>query len=398
MSNVQEALISIYDAAIDQSRWQQALDHVMEQVGSSAASLLVVTTETGKRTGAAPFALQVLSGQLARLDPEIVDHYVAHHAVLETDAWQYLRKLPPGTLLTDDVFYPDLQAVRSRPDFDYVINQMGLFRRMTARLNDNRSWYDAIAFQWDKDILDIPPGAVEQANVLIPHVSKALQLSRSNHQLHQRYQAVIGALDQVQVGVCITDQDGYLMVANQEARRILAMQDGIQLTEEQRLVAKNTQRDAQLRRAIDQVALTAAGRAFQPGETLLIDRLSDEHPFLVDVTPIRDSLGELQRNMSGAMVTIIDPGNHQPFQTRRVAIAYGLSEAEVEVCRLVVDGWSNQAIADERSVSLDTVKTQVRSIMNKTATNRRADLIRLVVQTAPPIKLNDPPEEGWAQN
>ena len=398
MSNVQETLISIYDAAIDQSRWQQALDHVMEQVGSSAASLLMVTTETGKRTGAAPFALQVLSGQLARLEPKIIDYYVAHHAVLETDAWQYLRKLPPCTLLTDDVFYPDLQAIRSRPDFDYLIHHLGLFRRMTARLNDNRSWYDAIAFQWEKEIQEIPPGAIEQANILIPHVSKAFQLSHSNRQLRQRYQAVIGALDKVQIGVCIADQDGYLMIANQEARRILAMQDGIHLNEKQRLVVNDPQRDTQLRRAIDQAALTAAGRAFQPGETLLINRLSNEHPFLIDVTPIRDSLGELQRNMSGAMITIIDPDNHQPFQTRRVAKAYGLSDAEVEVCRLVVDGWSNQAIADERSVSLDTVKTQVRSIMNKTATSRRADLIRLVVQTAPPIKLNDPPEEGWAQN
>jgi len=398
MSNVQQTLISIYDAAIDQSRWQEALDQITAMVGSSSASLIMVPTETGKRVGAAPISLQVLSGQLARLDPALIEHYMTHHAVLEADAWEHLRKLAPGTLLTDNVFYPDMQAIRSRPDFEYLINHLDLFRRMAARLNDNRTWYDAIAFQWHRDVLEIPGQSIEQAKILIPHMSKAFQLARGSQQLLERYQAVIGALDQVQIGVCIADQSGSLVFRNKEARRILEMDDGIRISLQDRLTTNNPDLDARLNGAIDQIALTAAGKALQSGETLLIDRLSGEHPFLVDVTPIRDSLGELEQDLAGAMVTIIDPGNHQPFQTRRVALAYGLSDAEAEVCRFVVEGRSNQAIADERNVSLDTIKTQVKSIMNKTATSRRADLIRLVVRTAPPINLNDPPEEGWAEN
>lgn len=397
MSNVQQTLISIYDAAMDQSRWQEALDHITAMVGSSSASLLMVPTETGTRAGAAPISLQVLSGQLARLDPALVEYYIAHHAVLEADAWEHLRKLPPGTLLTDDVFYADMQAIRSRPDFDYLINHLHLFRRMAARLNDNRTWYDAIAFQWHRDVLEIPDRSIEQAKVLLPHISKAFQLGRSNHQLHQHYRAVIGALDQVQIGVCIADQDGSLVFYNKEARRILEMDDGIRLDPRERLTVNNAVLDARLNAAIEQIALTAAGKALQSGQTLLIDRISGGHPFLVDVTPVRDSLGELKQDLAGAMVTIIDPENHQPFQTKRVALAYGLSDAEGDVCRYVVEGRSNQGIADERSVSLDTVKTQVKSIMNKTGTNRRADLIRLVVRTAPPINLNDPPDEGWAE-
>jgi len=391
MSNVQETLISIYDAAIDQSRWQQALDNITAMVGASSASLLMVSTRAGARAGIPPLSLSVLSGQLAALDPEVVEQYITKHAVLETDAWRVLRNLPPGTLVTDDVVYPDLQSVRSRADYQYLINSLNLFRRMMARLNDNRSWYDAIAFQWHRDVTEIPTEAVEQAKILLPHLSKAFHLARGNHELRQRYQAVIGALDKVQIGVCIADEDARLVICNQEARRILEMDDGLRLNQEERLVVNDSTVDSKLRTAIEQIALTAAGQALQTGETLLIDRPSDQHPFMVDVMPIRDTLGEFKQGMAGALITIIDPSNHRPFQTGRVAMAYGLSEAEAEVCRFVVEGKSNQAIADERSVSLDTVKTQVKSIMSKTGTKRRADLIRLVVSTAPPLSLGDPP-------
>jgi len=398
MSNVQETLISIYDAAIDPARWQDALDNTTTMVGSSSASLLMVTTRAGERVGSVPFSLSVLSGQLASLDPALIAYYVTHHAMLESDSWQRLKELPAGSLLTDNEFYPDMQAVRSRPDYVYLVNQLGLFRRMVARLNDNRSWYDAIGFQWRHDVMEIPSQSIKQARFLLPHLSQAFTLARRNHQLHQRYQAVIGALDQVQIGVCIADEDAGLVISNKEAHRILEMNDGIRIGANGRLIVSDLSTDARLMATIKQIALTAAGKAYQAGATLMIERPSGEHPFLLDVTPIRDCLGELENNVAGAMLTIIDPGNHQPFQTRRVAVAYGLSDAEVEVCRYVVEGRSNQSIADERNVSLDTVKTQVKSIMNKTGTRGRADLIRLVVRTAPPINLDDPPEGGWADN
>lgn len=49
----------------------------------------------------------------------------------------------------------------------------------------------------------------------------------------------------------------------------------------------------------------------------------------------------------------------------RRSIKFGLSERELEVLRLVVDGLGNQEIADKLSVSLDTVKTHVKHILEK---------------------------------
>ena len=48
-----------------------------------------------------------------------------------------------------------------------------------------------------------------------------------------------------------------------------------------------------------------------------------------------------------------------------------LSAREHEVLRLIVDGLSNQEIAERIVVSLDTVKTHVRHIFEKLAVNDR---------------------------
>jgi hypothetical protein len=47
------------------------------------------------------------------------------------------------------------------------------------------------------------------------------------------------------------------------------------------------------------------------------------------------STGELERNLAGALIFIIDPDNNHSVSTRRLALVHGLSETEAEVCRLM---------------------------------------------------------------
>jgi DNA-binding NarL/FixJ family response regulator len=58
---------------------------------------------------------------------------------------------------------------------------------------------------------------------------------------------------------------------------------------------------------------------------------------------------------------------------RRPAFPDGLSEREVEVLRLVALGKTNQQIADELVISLNTVLRHVSSIFNKTGAANRME-------------------------
>jgi two-component system, NarL family, response regulator LiaR len=51
--------------------------------------------------------------------------------------------------------------------------------------------------------------------------------------------------------------------------------------------------------------------------------------------------------------------------------AYALTERELEVLQLIVDGYSNAAIADKLFITVGTVKTHVRNILNKLCADDR---------------------------
>lgn len=65
--------------------------------------------------------------------------------------------------------------------------------------------------------------------------------------------------------------------------------------------------------------------------------------------------------------------------TPLVREAFDLTSAEVEVLRLFAEGHSPAEIAEIRSASLPTVRTQIRMIYEKTDTRNQAELIRMAV-------------------
>ena len=95
----------------------------------------------------------------------------------------------------------------------------------------------------------------------------------------------------------------------------------------------------------------------------------------------------METDLYGAVITIIDPDNSSVIEIERLSKAYELTGAESTITQYLVDGWINSDIAEDRNVSIETVKTQIASIMHKTGAKRRTDIVRLALKTSPPIKL-----------
>jgi DNA-binding NarL/FixJ family response regulator len=58
-------------------------------------------------------------------------------------------------------------------------------------------------------------------------------------------------------------------------------------------------------------------------------------------------------------------------ETKEIQLAYPLTERELEVLKLIVNGYSNASIADELYITIGTVKTHVRNILNKLSADDR---------------------------
>jgi DNA-binding NarL/FixJ family response regulator len=59
---------------------------------------------------------------------------------------------------------------------------------------------------------------------------------------------------------------------------------------------------------------------------------------------------------------------------------YGLTEREMEVLALIVDGYSNPQISEKLVISISTTKTHVHSILQKLYVNSRSKAISMAMQ------------------
>jgi len=379
IANDLSTLPMIYDSAINADIWGDTLERGAANIGAKGALLLIIDQ---RPEGA--FQINHFSN-IWSLAPERAAMYNEKYSHYEKPVWDKLFSSPKQSLILDTEFWKDEPDLLERPDYRYLKNNVGIVHKCAARLNDNLSWWDTLVVHFDEKYSAIPASSVQSIRAMVPHVAKSVELGRSFEILKSQYRAVLSALDYVQIGLCIALEDGTIIVRNEEADRILSANDGIKLDKNKKLNCKNTEKNAALGHAIKSTGMTANGTSALPEAIFSIARPSGLKSLLIEVAPLRDYDRELESNLHGALVSIIDPENSAPFSAKKVAIAYKLSAAESEVCALLVEGLSNLDIADIRNVSPETIKSQVKSIFSKTNCQRRSDLIRLVLKTTPAI-------------
>ena len=141
-----------------------------------------------------------------------------------------------------------------------------------------------------------------------------------------------------------------------------------------------------IRAAIELTARTADGDGNCEGFAISCARTSEAPPFLIEVCPLRDSSGELERSFLGSLVCIIDPSFTKDISSNGPATLFGLSPVETVVCDELLCGHTVREIADIRRVSPETVRTQVKALYAKTGVANRVELIRLAIAANPPIR------------
>jgi DNA-binding CsgD family transcriptional regulator len=116
-----------------------------------------------------------------------------------------------------------------------------------------------------------------------------------------------------------------------------------------------------------------------------VPRRSGRAAFLLEVAPLTDAGKEIGDSFTGCIVYMIDPSRPPRVSTDGMQQVFGLSDVEAAVCRLLIDGRTNAEIADIRGVSTETIKSQLKSLMNKTGVDGRVPLVRLALSVNLPI-------------
>lgn len=80
-----------------------------------------------------------------------------------------------------------------------------------------------------------------------------------------------------------------------------------------------------------------------------------------------------------AALTFYHPRSAAPVDDRVLAAAFDLTPAECRIAHLLAEGFTQKEIAARVGVQHDTVRKQLQSVFQKTATRRQPDLLRLLL-------------------
>lgn len=364
----------IYDCAIDPSGWDAALGEIRQGLRFCNGMFTIWTAPRGLPL------LNVTSGiadEYARRIPDYGADIVAQ--------WGGPERI--ASFAVGDPKVLSWERRRSEwADTDYYrdwIEPQGIVDLMAVAITRDKDTTCSVGFARHGNDGAIGAREVELARLLVPHIQRAVAISRLLDVKSLVASNFSAALDAVATAVILVDGTLSIVSANRAARVMLAG-DGAIVERSGVLGLGSPAATAALRLAVRQGRReeSALGRRGIGIPTMR----HDGSPAVVHVLPLRNGglRAGLAPNADAAIFVAPAAGLPQPHN-ETIAALFDLTPAETRIYAALTGGRTLSETAGALGISLATAKTHLLRLFAKTGTRRQAELVRLAGSFATPV-------------
>lgn len=361
------AICDIYDAAVDSTRWTQALQTACKFVGGEQAVLFWQDTT----------AEDVVTLHRYNDDP--------HYTRLYHEVYAPLNPVFPAAI------FQDVGAVHAATDLVpwSELRETRFFREWIAP----QGMGDSLGVLLEKDALRaaflslpcrdevIDEAARQRLGLLVPHFQRAVAIGRLFVQSAATTAAFARTLDRVDAGVFLLADKGRIVFANAPAQRMLD-EGTILRAARETLGATNLEADRELK----QIVRAIEGGLVQTGGGNASVVLSDHAGvrWIANLLPLVDGerrrTGEMYAAIAAVFVRSSQLGSPLPLET--IARHYGLTASEIRVTEAILRVTGVDAISEMLGISRATVKTHLNRILRKSGAKNQSELIKVIAGLA----------------
>ncbi|WP_067854778.1 helix-turn-helix transcriptional regulator [Nocardia shimofusensis] len=353
-----EIVARIERAALYPAEWSRAVDDVVEALGADRGGLVVTAANCRTMTACSDGA------------DDLRRSYNARYWRIDPIATA-LARAPAGLITTCEELLGPGYLRRHRFFSDWMApHRLGDGMLTVLADGDRSAWLGAYPYRHrDLDRAH----ATATMRLLLPHLRHALTVQARLAEADAAHGAVAAVLDRYRHGVVIVTGGGTIGYANPAAAAIFAAGDGLAVGRRGHLESTDSVAAAGLRALI-----TAATRPVGPrvGGRRLVPRRGGEAPYALSVLPLEPAC--VRDGERAALVVIVDPEREVSGGCEALRQLYGLTGAEARVAAVALRGKGLRAIAEDLAVSVNTARTHLQHVFDKSGTHRQAELVRLL--------------------
>ncbi len=169
------------------------------------------------------------------------------------------------------------------------------------------------------------------------------------------------ALDQLPCGVAIVDAQMRVEEMNEACRSILRRADGLSLHQD-RLACRGAHDQASLARVVNDTLLGVAG-----GAVVRVARSGGDKPYVIRAITSRSG------RKTSCVLMIVDPDEAPRMGSEIWRAMFDLTECELIIAEGLVCGRKINDIAQQRGVSVETVRTQIKRMFERLHVSSQAE-------------------------
>ena len=357
-----ELLGTLYAAPVDQSQWQIFLSRLCDVTHAKVGFLICSHSALG--------TLTLASGGWP-IPPEVDRTYQEGYRYSDIVRVSLMRNPRLGIIEVEELVPHD--TLMADPMFSKIMVPFGLEYGTCVVSSISPRFLELISLWRPTGCPWLDPGSRELLDLLIPHLKNALDIRRTLGRAEERARNAEAMLDASTTACILLNAAGRILYLNKAAQYLVAASDGICVRNDRVVPVDRWNREA-FRALVD---VTATADLDNPGGAISLRRSSRKLPLQLSVTPFR--LETEHRSSARVLILATDPSQPIAFPDAILRQLYRLTPAETEVANGLLTGCSLEEVAALRKVSIGTIRSQMKSILGKTGTNRQGELIRLLM-------------------
>ena len=355
----------VYDAALDQSKWSNFLEAFALTVGGGSAILRSVDLQTHQ----AGFVASV------GYDPAWQSAYCNHFVKVDylTPA---LNQMELGEVKTSVQVLSLSEQRKTELYNDYFLPQDKIHAMASSVLAKDGSHTLMFAAQRGKRAGAFGEEQMRLMGILAPHVTRAVQVHRKLSNTLVEKEWALGALDQLRMGVILTNGTGAPLFVNRAAEQLLSARQGIDTRQGQLALPKPAE-TARLHQLVADAAQGAPGANRGGDMRIALPDGGFLHCMVMPV-PLELSARLDVALASGCVAIFLSKPSGLQLPPQRLATLYALTPAESRLAAKLAALRSVEQAADELCITAHTARSQLKSIFSKTGAQSQSELLMLL--------------------